>query len=57
MRRISMDTGRLALGLALATGTAWAADDQIVIQYSPWLPDQHTVHEGLIRPGSRRSSG
>ena len=50
MRRISMDAGRLALGLALATGTAWAADDQIVIQYSPWLPDQHTVHEGLIRP-------
>jgi TRAP-type transport system periplasmic protein len=38
----------LALG-TLGTGAARAAD-QIVLRYSPWLPAQHAIHEGLIRP-------
>lgn len=45
---------RLALAAALTAGTLFAsaaqAADPIVIQYSPWLPAKHAIHEGLIRP-------
>jgi TRAP-type C4-dicarboxylate transport system substrate-binding protein len=45
---------RLALASAFTTAALFAgpaqAADPVVIQYSPWLPANHSIHEGLIRP-------
>jgi TRAP-type C4-dicarboxylate transport system substrate-binding protein len=54
MNTRTLGAARLALAAATTVGSLFAgaaqAADQIVIQYSPWLPAKHAIHEGLIRP-------
>lgn len=53
MRNFAKGAAIAALGLACGFGGVFvssAANAETVIRYSPWLPAQHSIHEGVIRP-------
>ncbi|MDN5925629.1 MAG: TRAP transporter substrate-binding protein [Hyphomicrobiales bacterium] len=54
MERLLKRLGGAMLGLAIASFTGFAgvsaASAETVLKYSPWLPPQHAVHVGLLRP-------
>lgn len=53
MNTFLKNAGALALGSFVAVSAAMAstaAVSETVIRYSPWLPPQHSIHEGVIRP-------
>ncbi len=50
LKRLGVPMLGLIAAVGVFAGSPAEAQDQIVINYSPWLPAKHAVHEGLIRP-------
>jgi TRAP-type transport system periplasmic protein len=53
MRNLAKGAAIAAFGLAFGFGgmiVSSEANAETVIRYSPWLPAQHSIHEGVIRP-------